>query len=266
MVETRRGNAASRSQRTANDAREHSTPPPPSLATAIAAILDSRGEQTELLRHIAQNLGNNHPSARPVDALSTYQDFVNTQPPLFHKAEDPMEADGWLRIMESKFSLLQCTEETKTLFATQQLRGSAWIWWDNYHAMLPAERQVTWAEFKEAFRGHHIPAGIMARKLIEFLALKQGQQTVLQYAQAFNRLSQYAGSFVDTDEKKQTQFRRGMTSKLQDRLATADFASFDQLVSKAIIQEDAYLARQQDKKRKAPVESSRELVTYYHIG
>jgi hypothetical protein len=43
-------------------------------------------------------------------------------------------------------------------------------------------------EFKASFRGHHIPAGIMDRKLNEFLALTQGNQTVLQYAQAFNDL------------------------------------------------------------------------------
>jgi hypothetical protein len=33
------------------------------------------------------------------------------------------------------------------------------------------DREVEWREFKAAFRGHHIPAGIMDRKLNEFLAL-----------------------------------------------------------------------------------------------
>jgi hypothetical protein len=47
---------------------------------------------------------------------------------------------------------------------------------------------VGWGEFKAAFRGHHIPAGIMDRKLNKFLALTQGSHTVLQYAQAFNDL------------------------------------------------------------------------------
>jgi hypothetical protein len=38
---------------------------------------------------------------------------------------------------------------------------------------------VEWGEFKAAFRGHHIPVGIMDRKLNEFLALTQGSCTVL---------------------------------------------------------------------------------------
>jgi hypothetical protein len=37
--------------------------------------------------------------------------------------------------------------------------------------MLHADHEVTWEEFKTAFRGHHIPVGILDRKLNVFLAL-----------------------------------------------------------------------------------------------
>jgi hypothetical protein len=75
--------------------------------------------------------------------------------------------------------------------------------------MQPVDHEVEWREFKAAFRGHHIPAGIMDRKLKEFLALTHGNRTVLQYAQAFNDLCQYARYHADTDEKKRDRFRRG---------------------------------------------------------
>jgi hypothetical protein len=45
--------------------------------------------------------------------------------------------------------------------------------------MLSADHEVTWEEFKTAFRGHHISAGILDRKLNEFLALTQGTHNVL---------------------------------------------------------------------------------------
>ena len=47
--------------------------------------------------------------------------------------------------------------------------------------MLPADGVVMWEEFKTSFRGHHIPTGILDRKLKEFLVLTQGIRTVLQY-------------------------------------------------------------------------------------
>jgi hypothetical protein len=125
----------------------------------------------------------------PLDA-ATYQEFFSTQPPLFTKAEDPLDADVWLGVVESKFSLLMgaCPDATNACFAAQRLRGPARTLWDHFLAVLPTDHVVTWEEFKTAFRGHHIPVGILDCKLNEFLALSQGTRTVLQYAQAFNDL------------------------------------------------------------------------------
>ena len=93
----------------------------------------------------------------------------------------------------------------------------------------------------------------MDRKLNEFLALTQGNRTVLQYAQAFNDLCQYAGYHVDTDEKERDRFRRGLSTKLRDRLNTVRANSYNELVNMAISQEDCITARQAEKKRKTPV-------------
>jgi hypothetical protein len=45
-----------------------------------------------------------------------YNDFLATHPPTFAEAIDPVEADNWLHIIESKFGLLHCTEIQKILF------------------------------------------------------------------------------------------------------------------------------------------------------
>jgi len=106
------------------------------------------------------------------------------------------------------------------------------------------------------FQSAPYSSGVIRRKLTEFLALKQGNNSVLQYSQTFNTLSQYVGYHVDTNEKKQACFRQGLSSKLQDRLAMVKFDSFSELVNGAIIQEDAHLAHKAEKKRKAPAVGS----------
>ena len=63
---------------------------------------------------------------------TSYLDFSETRPPLFVKAEDPLEVDEWIRVIEQKFGLLRSTETQKPLFAAQQLRGPASTWWGNY--------------------------------------------------------------------------------------------------------------------------------------
>jgi hypothetical protein len=105
-----------------------------------------------------------------------YLDFSETRPPLFVKAEDPLEADEWVRVIEQMFGLIRCTETQKPLFAAQQLRGLASTWWGNYVAIQPAGHQVTWDEFKLAFQEHYI-RGVLHMKQEEFMKLKQGGDT-----------------------------------------------------------------------------------------
>jgi predicted PolB exonuclease-like 3'-5' exonuclease len=100
--------------------------------------------------------------------------------------------------------------------------------------MLPVDHVVTWEEFKTAFRGHHIPVGILHHKLNEFLSLTQGTRTLLQYAQAVNNLCQYTGYHADSDEKKRDCFHRGLNTKLRARLNTVRADSFNELVNLAL--------------------------------
>ena len=65
---------------------------------------------------------------------------------------------------------------------------------------------MTWHEFTTAFYEYYIPTGLLNKKLTEFLDLKQGSMTVMDYVNNFNHLAQYVGTHVDTDEKKRDRF------------------------------------------------------------
>jgi hypothetical protein len=112
-----------------------------------------------------------HPPHLQPGVETSYTDFLVTHPPMFAKATDPLEADNWLRIIESKFGLLHCTEYQKTLFTANQLHGPMSAWWTNITATIQDGHQESWAEFRTTFCGHHIPTSLMTRKLQEFLHL-----------------------------------------------------------------------------------------------
>jgi hypothetical protein len=87
------------------------------------------------------------------------------KPPTFAKAEDPLEAEAWIKAIEAKFSafVLPCSEENKANITALQLQGEALMWWDHFKSMQRGH-VVTWDEFKQAFKSHHIPKGLMDRK------------------------------------------------------------------------------------------------------
>jgi hypothetical protein len=93
--------------------------------------------QTEVLcqilqtqQQIAQQMnrgpphGANHEGPNQV---TTYAQFIGMKPPTFSKAEDPLEAEAWIKAIEAKFSafVMPCSKENKANLAALQLRGEA---------------------------------------------------------------------------------------------------------------------------------------------
>jgi hypothetical protein len=146
--------------------------------------------QTEVLHHILQtqqqiaqqmNRGPPHGGANHEgpNQVTTYAQFIGMKPPTFSMAEDPLEGEAWIKAIEAKFSafVMPCSEENKANFAALQLRGEALMWWDHFTSMQQG-RAVTWNDFKQAFKIHHIPNRLMDRKMRELLAVRQGSDTV----------------------------------------------------------------------------------------
>jgi hypothetical protein len=168
--------------------------------------------------------------------VATYAQFSALKPPLFHKAEEPLEADAWLRAIEAKLDVLTlpCSEERMVKFAAMYLRGPALLWWDHFKMMQPNGHGIMWAEFKTAFKNHHITKGMVERKLNELLNLRQGSDSVHQYAQKFNNMCQYGDYYVDADAKKMDRFRGGLDPELYEKLNPTKTNNYHEIVDLAI--------------------------------
>ena len=71
----------------------------------------------------------------------------------------------------------------------------------------------------------------------------------MEYVNQFNHLAQYAGSQVDTDDKKD-RFFRGLTPALQEKLYLGNYQTFGALMNAAIAIEGFQRASQADWKWK----------------
>src|SRR5512136_3174747 len=222
----------------------------PTLAQVLA-------QQTQLINMLVQQVqnqqGNNN--VNPPLPQNKLADFLRVRPPTFSSTTNPVEADDWLHAIEKKLELLQCTDEEKVVFASHQLQGSASEWWDHFRMNRAEGQPITWAEFTEAFKKTHIPTGVVSLKKREFRALKQKDRTVTEYLHEFNRLARYAPEDVRTDEERQEKFLEGLNDELSYTLMSTEFRDFQQLVDKAIRQEDKYNRMEQKKRRAAQFKS-----------
>jgi hypothetical protein len=71
-----------------------------------------------VLRNIADNTHRGlNQGGHEASQYSSSKDFMDTRPPIFKEAADPLDAEEWINTMEDKFCVLRMTEVLKTEYA-----------------------------------------------------------------------------------------------------------------------------------------------------
>jgi len=147
--------------------------------------------QTQILHGIAATMANllaqqnQAPPPPPPQPRDKHREFMSHKPPTYYHSADPLQADDWLKAVEKMLDIAQCNDREKILYASGRLEGSTADWWDSYTGAHANPATITWLEFKNHFRSHHIPAGVIKLKKKDFLSLKQGSMTVSEYHDKF---------------------------------------------------------------------------------
>jgi hypothetical protein len=214
--------------------------------------------QNQLMQAMLQTLNQLQPNHQaqqqyqppPPPPQSRLGEFLRTRPITFSHTNDPMEAEDWLKGVEKKLVIAQCTDREKVIFATHQLYGTTANWWETYCNTHVNVDTITWNEFKARFRTHYVPRGTMKLKKKEFADLKLGGMTVNEYLNSFIQLSRYAPDDINTDEKKYGMFLNGLNDDIQFQLLNTDYIDFQHMVDKVIVIENKIKEMKKDGKRK----------------
>ena len=98
---------------------------------------------------------------------------------------------------------------------------------------------ITWDNFCQDFKAHHIPTSDVESKREEFRNLKQGSMSVYQYNVKFHNLALFARQDVLDEKSMIYQFRGGLREDLQLALILVEPTQFDQFYNMALKQEVA---------------------------
>ncbi|KAK1681504.1 hypothetical protein QYE76_042352 [Lolium multiflorum] len=235
------------------------------------------------LQQIAQNNQGHGNHDHPGSKLKNFQ---NTNPPMFSKTEEPLDADDWLQTMENNlevagvrwhalatartwledlrddarcqgplsgpgsFPALRVSQPLPVGgFWRVTLSGPARAWWTSARAM-NAGQMMTWEDFKLKFSKYHVPQGLIKKMRDEFCELKQGRMSVVEYRDRFLTLSRYAPDETDTNEKRKERFLNGLHDEMQTVLVNILFADLEALVDSAIQMEGKLHQANENRKRR----------------
>ncbi|KAK1647616.1 hypothetical protein QYE76_065421 [Lolium multiflorum] len=184
------------------------------LQTLMTDREDQRAERQANLAALQQIAQNNQGHGNHDHSGSKLKNFQNTNPPMFSKTEEPLDADDWLQTMENNLEVAGVEAAEKVLFATHYLSGPARAWWTSACAM-NAGQMMNWEDFKLKFSKYHVPQGLIKKMRDEFRELKQGRMSVVEYRDKFLTLSRYAPDETDTNEKRKERFLNGLHDEMQ---------------------------------------------------
>ncbi|KAG7583636.1 Ribonuclease H-like superfamily [Arabidopsis suecica] len=128
-----------------------------------------RGDYLSLLAHVSK-LGTKH----------------------FTGSSDPIVADEWRTRLKRNFNSTRCPEDYRKDIAIHFLEGDAHNWWLTVEKRKGDQIQ-SFADFEEEFNKKFFPTEAWDRLECAYLDLVQGNRTVREYDEEFNRLRRYVG-------------------------------------------------------------------------
>ena len=165
---------------------------------------------------------------------SNLQRFRAHHPPTFTGGGDPMVEDHWFMQIENILEAIEITSDTTRIrLAAFQLEGEARVWWRWVRNSRDLE-VMTWVEFQELFMGKYFPETARHAKAQEFLELRQGATTVMDYVARFTELARFADDYVATDVAKVRRFENGLKLSIRGRIVGLRLWDMDTMVGTAL--------------------------------
>ena len=161
---------------------------------------------------------------------SNLQRFRAHHPPTFTGGGDPMVVDHWCMHIKKVLEAVEITSDaTRIRLAVFQLEGEARVWWRWVRTFRDLE-VMTWAEFQELFMGKYFPETARYAKAQEFLELKQGATTVMDYVARFTELARLVDDYVATNLAKVRRFENGLKLSIRARIVGLRLQNMDSMV------------------------------------
>ncbi|RDX65287.1 hypothetical protein CR513_56065, partial [Mucuna pruriens] len=156
--------------------------------------------------------------------------FQRNNPPMFHGGYDPDGAADWIFEVEKIFQAMECPLVQKSTLQRMIAEGTQEVNWDN---------------FKRLFLEKYFPHDIRNKKQVEFLELKQGDDTVVDYVSKFEALVRFCPTYegVVNEEAKCVKFISGLRPKIKQVFNYQGIARFHELANKCRVYDEDNCAR-----------------------
>ena len=145
-----------------------------------------------------------------------------------------MVANHWFRHIENVLEAMDITfDASKIRLVALQLEGESQVWLDWVKTSRDLEA-MTWVEFHGLFMSKYFPATTRHAKAQEFLELRQGTMTMMEYMVRLTELARFGDDYVATDMAKVRRFENGLKFSIRSKIVGLRLQDMDSMVGTAL--------------------------------
>ncbi|XP_073015543.1 uncharacterized protein [Primulina eburnea] len=165
-----------------------------------------------------------------------YDRFRRMNPPEFIGGPDPLVALEWVKALEAIFDYLKFTDQEKVGCAVFMLVKAARIWWKATKVTINV-KELKWNEFKYLFHAKYFSREIKAKKVKEFIELRQASLSVAEYILKFEEGCVFVPFIAKNDKDKGEHFLRGLKPEIIRDVHMSKVVTYQEIVERALLAE-----------------------------
>ncbi|XP_073138911.1 uncharacterized protein [Henckelia pumila] len=156
------------------------------LAGLATLLQEQSRAQGEKIHQLIQAQAGDRNSNQPLLTNPIFKQFNDLGPPEFKGGADPLVAEEWVQSVETIFEYMQLTDAERVRCAIFMFRDDARVWWKGARSAVDMAT-LTWNGFKDVFYGKYFSVSTRTRLAREFLELRQGSMSIVEYVKKFER-------------------------------------------------------------------------------
>lgn len=202
------------------------------LTTFIQQTFEQHKHDKEKEKGKEKELGD---SSKPKSERVSFKNFRSSGATEFSGLSDPVIAMQWIQNTEKVFRISRVLNEDKVNYGSAMLTDRALNWWEaTFESLNENDREsLTWESFKTRFLEQFCPIDLQRRLEKEFLELKQGNMSVMEYETLFNQKARFALRFLSSEQERIEHFVNGLRREIREFVANRDIPSFSKAVEYA---------------------------------
>ncbi|XP_075500079.1 uncharacterized protein LOC142538655 [Primulina tabacum] len=153
---------------------------------------------------------------------------------------------------EAIFDYLKFTDTDKVSCVVFMLVKAAHIWWEATKVTVNV-RELKWNEFKELFYAKYFSKEVKAKKVKEFLELRQDSLCVTEYTLKFEEGCVFVPFILENDKDKGEHFLRGLKLEIRRDDHMSKVVTYQDIVERALLAEhdDQEIEKERQLRRQA---------------